>query len=167
MSFLGAIKVRERGNTPRGMKAAYNAASKLAWHDVGKEFHENYRDKRFTAAHAREAGYHFRKGELLPRDSKAFRRSYTGQKLRIHKHTNPLQFRAHGGTRAAVKYSRISSARNGARVAYSGARTFNFRHPKSKIRMGEEFRRITPAEARTLAEFYDRRLDVHLKESDK
>lgn len=167
MTALMAIKIRDRGNTPRGMKRAFNAASKEAWRDTAIEFHRNYRDKRFTEAHAREAGYGARKGELIPRGTKAFRQSYTGRKLRIHKHTNPLQFRAHGGTRDAVKFATISASANGGKAAYRGASVFNFRHPKSRIRMNEEFRRITATESRELAEFYDARLDVRLKEVDR
>ena len=166
MTALMTIKVRDRGNTPRGMKRAFNEASKLAWYDTAVEFHRNYRDKRFTVEHAREAGYAARKGELIPRGTKAFRQSYTGRKLRIHKHTNPLQFRAHGGTRDAVKSATVSSSFRGGKAAYRGASVFNFRHPKSKIRMNEEVRRITAAESRELAEFYDSRLDVRLKEVD-
>lgn len=165
--MLMTIKVRERGNTPRGMKRAFNEASKAAWRDTAIEFHRNYRDKRFTAAHAREAGYGFRKGELIPRGTKAFRQSYTGRKLRIHKHTNPLQFRAHGGTRDAIKFASISATHKGGKASYRGASVFNFRHPKSRIRMSDEFRRITDRESRELAEFYDSRLDEHLAAMDR
>lgn len=165
MSFLGAITIRERGNTPRGMKRAFNVASAAAWMDTAKEFHEHYRDKRFTTEHAREAGYAFRKGELIPRGTKAFQRSYTGQKLRIKKHTRPLEFSRE--TRNAVRFANVSSNSKGGKAAYRGASKFNFRHPRSKIRMSEEFRRITRQEANELAEFYDRRLDAHLAEQDR
>lgn len=165
MPSLVTIKTRDRGNTPRGMKRAFNEASKAAWKDTAWEFHGSYRDKRFTAEHAREAGYAFRKGELLPRGTKAFRRSYTGQKLRIHKHTRPLEFS--GDTRRAVRATSISSTNKGGKAAYRGASRFNFRHPKSKIRMNEEFTRITRQEAGELAAFYDRRLDARLAQIDR
>lgn len=165
MAFVGAIKIRERGNTPRGLKRAFNAASARAWHATALEFHTRYRDRRFTEEHAREAGYAHRKGELIPRNTKAFRQSYTGRKLRIHGHTRPLEFT--GETRRAVRAASISSNSKGGRASYRGASKFNFRHPKSKIRMGEEFRRITRNEALELATFYDRRLDQYLKEADQ
>lgn len=165
MSFIGAIKVKERGNTPRRMKRAYNAASKQTWHAVAMRFHTEYRDKRFTPEHAREAGYALRKGEGQPRDSKAFRQSYTGRKLRLKGHTRPLEFS--GETRRAVRATSITSTSTGGKAAYRGASKFNFRHPKSRIRMNEEFRRITRTEARELGEFYDRELDKQLAIQDK
>lgn len=164
MAFLGAIKVKERGAAPRGMRKLFNEAGKQTWLEVGGEFNTNYRDKRFTPEHAREAGYAFRKGELLPRGTKAFRRSYTGRKLRMFKHTNPLE--RTGDTKRALR-GNIRSTSKGARVTYPAARVFNFRHPKSKIRMNEEFTRITRPESRELAEFYDRRLNVNLYRFDK
>lgn len=166
MAFLGKITVRERGNAPRGMRKAFREAQKAAWLDTATEFDTAYRDKRFTVEHAREAGYAARKGELLPRDSKAFRRSYAGQKLRIKKHQRPLEFS--GDTRKALRRGgKKSSTSTGGKVSYRGARRFNFRHPKSKIRMSEEFTRITRRETEELAQFFDRRLDFHLAQQDR
>lgn len=165
MAKLITIQVRDRGATPRGMKRVFNAAQKAAWRDVAWEFHSNYRDKRFTPEHAIAAGYTRRKGEMIPRDTKAFRQSYTGRKLRMFGHTNPLQFT--GDTRRAVKWASVSSTSKGGKAAYSGARVFNFRPPRSKVRMGEEFRRITPQEAIELGKYFDQQLDARLKESDK
>lgn len=166
MTKLVALKLRERGNTPRGMKKAFNAASKAAWYQVALYFHRNLMEKRFSPEHAREAGYAHRKGELLPRGSKAFQKSYTGRKLRMYHHMNPLQFT--GDTRAAVKRAvSIDSTAKGGKAAYRGASKFSFRHPKSKIRMSEEFQRITAREAVELGEYYDQQLDLKLAEQDK
>lgn len=147
------------------MKRAYNAASKAAWYDVALRFHSEYRDKRFTEDHAREADYGRRKGELMSRGTSQFRKSYTGRKLRIKGHTRPLEFS--GETRRKVRMASISSTSKGGKAAYSGASKFNFKHPKSKIRMSEEFRRITAKEADQLGQYYDDRLDLHLAEQDK
>jgi hypothetical protein len=165
VTSLVTIQVRERGSTPRGMKKAVNAAQKEAWADVAWRFHEQYRDKRFTPEHALEAGYLKRKGELIPRNTKAFRQSYTGRKLRIHKHTNPLMFS--GDTKKAMKWASVSSTSKGGKAAYSGARAFNFLPPRSRIRMGDEFRRILPREAMELGRYFDERLDLHLKKLDQ
>lgn len=159
------VRIKDRGAVPRGMKKAFNAASKAAWRDTAEEFHRNYRDKRFTHDHAKEAGYAARKGELLPRDSRAFRNSYTGRKLQLHGHTRPLEFS--GRTRKAVKFARISATSKAGKAAYAGASVFNFRPPKSRIRMSEEFRRITRREASELAVFYDRRLDHYLSAGEQ
>lgn len=165
MTKLVTIVVRDRGATPRGMKRIFNNAKKEAWRDTAWRFHEEYRDKRFTPEHAAAAGYMKRKGELIPRGTKAFQRSYTGRKLRMWKHTNPLEFS--GKTRRAVKWASVSSTSNGGKAAYSGARVFNFLPPRSKIRMGEEFRRITQQEAIELGQYFDERLDRRLKELDQ
>jgi hypothetical protein len=164
MAKLITMAIRDRGNTPRGMKRAFNAASKAAWHDTAVEFHRNYRDKRFTPAHAAEAGYMSRKGEQIPRGTKAFRQSYTGRKLRKFGHTNPLEYS--GETRRKVRSASISSTSKGGKAAYAGASKFNFRHSRSKIRMSEEFQRITAREAESLGQFYDQRLDYHLAQQD-
>lgn len=166
MASLVTIKVRERGNTPRGMKRAFNNASKAAWYATAMEFHRNYRDKRFTLEHAREAGYAHRKGELLTRGSAAFRRSYTGRKLRLKQHMNPLEFS--GDTRKAMRRGvGVTSTNKGGKAAYRGASKFNFHPPRSRVRMAEEFRRITQAEAVELAAYYDRQLDSELKALDR
>lgn len=162
MAKLITIVVRERGATPRNMKRIFNAAKKGAWHDVALRFHTEYRDRRFTLEHAAEAGYAKRKGELIARDTKAFRQSYTGRKLRMFGHTRPLEFS--GDTRRKVRSASISSTSNMGKAAYSGASKFNFKHPKSKIRMGEEFRRITRQEANELGEYFDKQLDRRLAE---
>ncbi len=122
------------------------------------------RDARFTEAHARAAGYAHRKGELLPRDTAAFRRSYTGRKLRMFGHTRPLEFS--GETRNKVRAASINATNKMGRAAYPGASKFNFRHPKSKIRMNEEFTRLLPHEVEQLGEYYDQQLDIELKKLD-
>lgn len=48
----------------------------------------------------------------------------------------------------------------------SGASKFSFKHPKSKIRMHEEFRRILPREADELGQYYDEQLDAEPKKLD-
>jgi hypothetical protein len=156
--------IRDRGTTPRGMRKAYSAASREAWFATAVQFHTVYRDRRFTNEHALEAGYGRRKGELLARGTKAFQRSYTGRKLRMFGHTRPLEFT--GETRNKMRAASISSTRNMGRAAYPGASKFSFKHPKSKIRMHEEFRRILPREASELGEYYDEQLDAKLKQLD-
>jgi hypothetical protein len=158
-------KIRDRGTTPRGMRRAYGHASKAAWLATAAHFHAHYRQRRFTQAHARAAGYGHRKGELLARGTKAFRNSYTGRKLRLFGHTDPLRFS--GVTYEKMRVANISSTRNMGKVAYRGASKFNFQHPRSRIRMSEEFKRILPYEADELGEYYDGQLDIELKKLDK
>lgn len=164
-----AIRVRDRGNTPRGMKRAFNNASKQAWYDTAVYFHRHLRDKRFTPEHARKAGYSARKGQNLPRGSKRFKRSYFGRKLLSkfgggYGKADPLVWS--GDTRRAVQRGNASSTSKGGKMAYAGARVFNYRLRKSRIRMNEEFRRFTPDEVIELANYYDNQLDHYLKAED-
>ncbi len=158
-----AVTIRDRGTVPRGMQKQFNAASTKAWFDVGVYFHQHLRDKRFTEEHARAVGYTRRKGEAIPRGTKAFRKSYTGKKFSAHGHTRPLEFT--GETRRAMKTANVDAKTKGVKVKYAGARAFNFRHPKSQIRMTDEFRRLSTEEIQLLADVYDRQLDLYLNES--
>lgn len=161
-----AIGIRQRGPIGRGMRKAVNAASKVAWHKTAEYFHLYLRDERFTEEHARAAGYTLRKGEGQPRGSKAFARSYTGRKLRSQGHTRPLEFT--GDTRRAMNLGfNIKSTSKGGRVAYRSASKFSFRHPKSQIRMSEEFRRLLPSEVAELGRIYDDELDKGLAKETK
>ncbi|MEM8910825.1 MAG: hypothetical protein AAGC97_03580 [Planctomycetota bacterium] len=162
------IAVRQREPVGRRLKSAYNKASKEAWRRTGEYFHEHLRDERFTPEHAAKAGYSRRKGEGLPRGSRAFARSYYGRKLRSDAgggrgKANPLVFSGDTRRNVATQY-RVSSTSKGARVTYRGARVLNFKHPKSRIRMTDEFRRLLPDEVTTLARVYDDALD-HLLSS--
>lgn len=162
--MIGEIKIRERGAVPRGMRREWRVASKESFLAAGELFDEQLADERFTEEHARKAGYKRRKGELQPRGSKSFRRSYTGRKFQQHKHTRPLEFS--GDTRAGVAQGgNIKANSNRALVAYPQAAKFNFRHPKSQIRMSDEFRKLLDPEAVLLGQAYDSRLDEQLADS--
>lgn len=152
-----AIAVKDRGPIGRGLKKAYNEASKKAWYDSALFFHTDLRERRFDPAHQRAAGFAKRKGEGMVFGSKEFKRSYTGQKLRRFGHTRALEFT--GGTRKAIRQTSISSTSNLGKAAYRGASKFSFKHPKSKIRMWDEFRRLLPDEINAIAKVYDQALD--------
>ena len=161
--MIGVIRVRDRGATPRNLRKVYTAAAKTTWKKVGLYFHKNLRDRRFTELHARQANYRRRKGEGMPRDSKGWRNSYTGRKFAKHGHTRPLEFS--GETRRLVRSANISVTSKGAKVKYAGARKFNFKHPKSQIRMREEFSRVLSSEADAMAGVFDGGLDRTMKQS--
>lgn len=145
---IASFNIRERGPTPRNLRKAFNAASKQAWYETGVEFHQKFRDERFTQRHATLAGYTQRK------------RSYTMRKFKKYGHTRPLEFS--GTTRRLVRSATISSTSKGNSVRYPGARVFNFKHPKSDVNMVQEFTKVTQQEADQLAGFYDRQLDQRL-----
>jgi len=162
--MIELIKIRERGPSPRGMRKVWNVSSKTSFLAAADFFDDRLRDRRFTTAHAQAAGYTKRKGEGLQRGTKAYRRSYAGQKESRYKHNRPLE--KSGDTRERLRSGgRRTSTRDKARIAYSQARVFNFRHPKSMVRMADEFRRILPEENEQLAEVYDSRLDRELADA--
>lgn len=154
---FSAIAIRERGTIGRGRKAEYRKASAGAWYDTAMHFHTNLRERRFDPDHQRAAGFALRKGQGLPRGTKAFKRSYTGIKLSKYKHERALEFS--GATRKAIRAVSLSSTSNKGKAAYRGASKFSFKHPKSRIRMMDEFRRLLPSEVTDLAEVYDASLD--------
>lgn len=158
--MIKQVTIRERGPAPRGYARAFGNAQKAAWQPVGVLFHEQMRPQRFTTSHAMRAGYTKRKGEGLPRESKGFRASYTGRKLARFGHTRPLEFT--GETRNNARMANITTTRKAAKVSYSGTAKLNFRHPKSQIRMNEEFRFVIPSEVTTLAKKFDQELDSTL-----
>lgn len=152
--MIGLITIKNYSITSEQVgKRVLNAVLKEAWFDAGRYFHEHFRDLRFTREHALKAGYTKRKGEGLP--DKQFKRSYTGRKFRQFGHTRPLEFT--GDTRRAVKMANISSTSSGAKVAYAGARVFNYHNPLSDpaMNLAEEFRKILPEEAEQLAMILD------------
>lgn len=157
---FAAVAIRQRGTIGRGRKAAFGAASKESWYETALHFHANLRDRRFDPDHQEAAGFAKRKGEMLPRATKAFRRSYTGIKLRKYGHTRALEFT--GDTRRKIRTASISSTANKGKAAYRGASKFSFRHPKSRIRMSDEFRRLLDSEITELANVFDAGLDKRL-----
>ena len=166
---IRVVGIRERQPLAKGLRREFNEKSKKAWEAAGQYFHDNLRDKRFTKEHAEEAGYYKRKGEAQTPGSKAFKRSYHGRKFYSPNRgggrnmANPLE--DSGETRSLVRTNyRIEATRNKVVIKYPGARKLNFRNPKSRIRMNEEFKRLTDRELRLLARVYDEKLDELLNE---
>lgn len=161
------VTVRERGVITKGLRNRYNQASKEAWGVVGRMFHDEMRDKRFTPEHAEKARYYKRKGQNYRPSMKVFGRYYYGRKWLSAKHgggkgkADPMVFT--GETRRAVQFANFEPTRYGVRIIYPGARGLNRRHPKSQIRMREEFTRLLPEEIAALADRYDQELDKRWK----
>src|SRR5207302_1050578 len=107
------VVTRDRGATPRHLKKALTAGTKVAWLSSARAFHEHLREKRFTHQHASEAGYIKRKGENLTPGTKAFNRSYTGHKLKRFGHTLPLVLTGEARDRLAKIASLSSTSKGG------------------------------------------------------
>lgn len=140
----------------RQMRTIVRRASKESWKNTGRHFHVNHRDLRFTVAHARRAKYTRRSGEGMSVHAPTFRRTYTGRKLRQKGHMKPLVWS--GESRRLARSASISSTSKGVKIKYPGLRKFNLRHPKSQIRMNEEFRRIADYEVPTFQRVFKKDL---------
>ena len=154
------IKVKGRGAVPRWVSKAHTAASRDSWALLGSMFHRDMVAKRFTEEHAREARYTKRKGEAMPRGSKQWRRSYYGRKFLTDKgggknQADPLVFTGRTKQLVASGIPSITVSSRGARVRYASANTLNFRHPKSRVHMRNEFTRVTEREADQLRRAWD------------
>jgi hypothetical protein len=146
--MIGVIRIKDYTIlAEKHEKKAITAQMKQSWFEAGRYFHLNMRERRFTQAHATKAGYAKRSVK------------YTQYKFRKFGHTRPLEFS--GTARRLMKSANISSTSKGARVAYPGARVFNFRNPKSdpKMSLNIEFRSLTFDDAEELEGVIDHTLE--------
>jgi hypothetical protein len=146
-----AVMIPNYRTGPRGIQKAVTEALRDGWYQAALYFHLTLREKRFTAEHARKAGYAPRKGQDKGQGSKSFWKSYTGRKMKKFGHTRPLEFT--GRTRKAMATANISATTKGATIRYPGARVFNYRNPLSDpaMNLNLEFRTILPEEADAMA----------------
>ena len=161
------IGITYRGAAP-GSEALkpreWNRVQKEEFARVGYQWGEEYRPRHFAEDASQRYGYIARKGERLPRGSKAYERSYTGRKEAQVGHTRPLEFS--GKSREASERYRVRGIGQGeaagARVSMPTP-TLNYRHPKSQIRMADELRSVTPAEENELGRFLEARVALRLR----
>lgn len=142
------IDVIDRGPTPRGMKKVIGNAMKETWQEAAIEFHARFSDDRFTNRHATAAGY-------APRS-----KNYTRRKLKEFGHTRPMEFS--GTARRLSRTANVTSTSKTATLRYPGLRVFNFKHPKQRADLREEFTKVLPEEAQHTARFYDVKLGQKL-----
>jgi hypothetical protein len=142
------VDIRDRGATPRGMRKMLTGALKESWLETGAEFHAENSDKRFTHAHAAEAGY-------APRS-----KNYERRKLKKYGHTYPLEYS--GTARRLSRSADITSTSKGVTIRYRGLRVFNFKNPKSRADMQKEFTTVLPKEVNESARVFDQKLDQKL-----
>lgn len=155
------FQVRTRGPVPGVMKRELNKIFKFAYLRCGLRWHRKFRPKHFTEAGAREYRYKPRKGEKLRRDSKRFRRSYTGRKLRKWGHTLPLVWS--GTSRQRSRIPRIKATSKGVRVIIN-APALNFRPKGGRIDMRSEMTHVSARERDELVRLFDKTVDQKLKQ---
>ena len=160
MTAIAHVRVK----TPpiaRQMRTIMRRAMKDSWASTGRHFHVNHRDLRFTATHARKAKYTLRSGEGMGPRATTFGRTYTGRKLRQKGHMKPLVWS--GEARSLARSASVKSTSTGVKIRYAGLRKLNLRHPKSRVRMNEEFRRIADYEVPTFRRVYEHDLKKQLR----
>jgi hypothetical protein len=154
------ISIAESEPTPRGLKRHLGRIRKAVLTAMAEYWHRNLRRKHFSAAGAREYGYLKRKGEELPRGTKAFRRSYTGRKLAKYGHTRPLVYTGVSLALSGIKDIRSTSKR--ARVVLH-CPGLNRRHASSSIRMYDELTRLSASDQRVLTDMAQKQLELGIK----
>ena len=138
--YKGLPKITRR-ETGRMQKRAYKK--------LGRRWHRRNRPRHFT-----------RRGAVAYRYAKRTR-NYVRDKLRKHGHNRPLEFS--GDSKRNSRFANIRSTSKGVRVAMTLLRVLNLRHPKSRINMAEEMRRVTGKEARELRDVGNRDIEGRLK----
>jgi len=113
---------------------------------MGREWHARYLPLHFDESAYQRYGYYQRKGMGLATDSRAFRRSYAGRKVRKIGSNRPLVFT--GETFALARLLKLRVTSKQARVILPSG--LNRKHPKSRISMRDEVTRLTQNEVRTL-----------------
>lgn len=147
---------REAG-VPRSI---FRQERREALRTMAETWNARYRDLHFAGDARRRYGYLPRKGEDLPHGSKAFRRSYTGQKLRRFGHVLPLVFS--GQSRTLARLARVTATSDRARVILP-VPGLNRRNPISQIDMRDEATRITEEERSVLTRGLDKDLGRRLR----
>ncbi len=143
-------------------KRQLQRATKETLEQMGRRWHDLYLPEHFKESAYSRYGYYKRKGMGLDPSGRAFRRSYTGRKLRQQHHERPLVFSGEGQS-LALGPVRIRATGKQARVVLPSK--FNLRNPKSRISMREEITKIIPAEAQDLVAFGRRWLRTALANS--
>lgn len=131
-----------------------------AWTDVAELWHDEIRPKHFTMQGGREYEYKPRKGENLPRGSKAFKRSYFGRKFNLTGHLDPLVYSGKTKKESEAQPP-ITATSKGVALKY-GLNTLSYRHPKSNIFMQREFGVISRADMERMAPYMGERITHHL-----
>lgn len=142
-------------------KKQVNDALKASMHAIGVRWRRRYLPLHFGNAASARYGYTPRAGERG--SGKRFDRSYTARKLRFLHHTRPLEFTGEGKRQALNGQRLVYATRDTVRMPLP--RKFNWRNKKSKVRMADEIRAVTPAEAKELTAFLVENIDRNLSKA--
>lgn len=138
-------------------KKQVNDVLKAAMYALGLRWRRRYLPLHFGEKAARRYNYTPRAGERGRDGSKDFDRSYTGRKLRFLKHKRPLEFTGEGKRQALNGQRLVYATRDKVRMPLPSK--FNWRHPKSRVRMADEIRAVTVTESKELTKFLIETID--------
>lgn len=163
------MSIQSVGLKYRGVRfldnGAYNKQFRLAsaatLRAIASEWHAKYLPQHFTKAGAAKYGYKKRKGEGMSANisssdisgsfssfEKKYKRTYAYKKQRMFGHSDPLVFSGEGKQLSRLRKIRGNSKQ--AKVVLPSK--FNFKNPKSQIKMRDELTAITSSEQDTLGE---------------
>lgn len=138
-------------------KKQVNDVLKAAMYALGLRWRRRYLPLHFGNAASRRYGYTPRAGERGAGRRQTFDRSYTGRKLKFLKHTRPLEFTGEGKRQALNGARLVYATRDKVRIPLPTK--FNWRHPKSRVRMADEIRAVTAGESKELTAFLVETID--------
>jgi hypothetical protein len=151
---LRGVEKLSKGQINRAMKAANKAA--------GVHFRRNFLPARFTQQGGRRLKYTPRSGESRVGlvNSSAPKQTYAARKQRHLGHSDPLVFSGEGKRLALATPTKVTSTKS--KITIPLPRKYNFRNPKSRVRMADEIRSVTPREAKKLSAFLAQQIDREL-----
>lgn len=152
---LSYVKIKFDGPKDAWKKSAYNRLLRDVMEFVGTYWHRQFMPIHFTLAAYRRYNYTPRAGETGdPRGNKwmgkRFWSSYTGRKVKVHKHRKPLVLTGESEQSAKTNFT-IRATRKVVRVSMRTPR-LNYRPRNSAVNMANELRTVTLQEAQILGE---------------
>lgn len=160
--MMGAILIEYKGAVPSSIsRSEFNREIlKPSWSMTGEYFHRKMLPLRFTKRGGKMLNYAPRRGEEAGGSFQDFRRSYTARKRRKFGHTKPLVYTGESESLAKIRDIRATS--KGVRIV-NHARGLNRKHPKSKVVMRDEVRRLADHEGVELTRFLGGQVERQLK----
>lgn len=140
---------------PQLSKRGLDRAMRKAYERVGQIWVDDMLPKHFTHKGAAEYNYAPRAGEQYAKGSKAYKRSYTGNKERRKGHTDPLVWSGKTRDQAKSAASRPSNTKVRIRLPVDHL----FKNPKSKTDPKSEIVRVSETERAKLTRIFDRELE--------
>ena len=145
-------------------KSQINRALKAANFGTGVYFRRNMLPDRFTVKGGRRLGYTRRSGETdigyVRNGSGRNKHTYAARKERHIGHNRPLELTGQGKREALATPQKVRVTRD--KIVIPLPRKYNLRNPKSKVRMGDEIRKVTPREAKQLEKRLTELIEINL-----